>query len=263
MHEKGGRGRHHPPPFAGSAFLNRQFDPSTTGRDAGGRHAGATTVRKLPCHKIRKGGPRRPPQIGLPCGLCSAVPRLRLAAAWARRHAFCANDVMPRPPLPTLRAPFFDSRANRRPDETDRIFHSLFRVKPCQQGRPSPSRRNDPIASGVAGDMSWETHMGFGNLAAMAAAITMLAVSAASAQGRPPNAPAERQCPPGLGTGTFAPNETTGSSDLSERLSASKGIICPPAGVDPGIAVPPQGGGRMPIIPPPGTPGGDPGLQPK
>jgi hypothetical protein len=57
--------------------------------------------------------------------------------------------------------------------------------------------------------------------------------------------------------------ETTGSATLSDQLSQSKGIICPPAGVDPGIAAPPTGGGRTPVIPPPGTPGGDPSIMPK
>jgi hypothetical protein len=59
------------------------------------------------------------------------------------------------------------------------------------------------------------------------------------------------------------PGETTGSAPLSDQLSQSKGIICPPAGVDPGIAAPPIGGGRTPVIPPPGTPGGDPSIVPK
>ena len=58
-----------------------------------------------------------------------------------------------------------------------------------------------------------------------------------------------------------APGETTASTTLS--VSHSKGIICPPAGVDPGIAAPPVGGGRTPVIPPPGTPGGDPAIGPK
>jgi hypothetical protein len=60
-----------------------------------------------------------------------------------------------------------------------------------------------------------------------------------------------------------APGETTGSVNLSDQLSRSKGVICPPAGIDPGISVPPVGGGVTPVIPPPGTPGGDPGLIPK
>jgi hypothetical protein len=59
------------------------------------------------------------------------------------------------------------------------------------------------------------------------------------------------------------PGETTGSANLSDELSRSKGVICPPAGIDPGISVPPIGGGVTPVIPPPGTPGGDPGLVPK
>jgi hypothetical protein len=59
------------------------------------------------------------------------------------------------------------------------------------------------------------------------------------------------------------PGETTGSVDLGDQLSRSKGIICPPAGVDPGIAAPPVGGGTTPVIPPPGTPGGDPNIIPK
>jgi hypothetical protein len=54
-----------------------------------------------------------------------------------------------------------------------------------------------------------------------------------------------------------------GSVPLSDRLSESRGIICPPAGIDPGIAAPPAGGGRTPVIPPPGTPGGDPSIVPK
>jgi hypothetical protein len=57
--------------------------------------------------------------------------------------------------------------------------------------------------------------------------------------------------------------ETTGSATLSDQLSRSKGIICPPAGVDPGIAARPVGGGVTPVIPPPGTPGGDPSIVPK
>jgi hypothetical protein len=44
---------------------------------------------------------------------------------------------------------------------------------------------------------------------------------------------------------------------LSDELSRSKGVICPPAEVDPGISAPLTGGGV------PGTPGGDPRIIPK
>lgn len=53
------------------------------------------------------------------------------------------------------------------------------------------------------------------------------------------------------------------SSNLSEKLERSEGVICPPLDVDPDIAVVPHGGGRTPVIPPPGSPGGDPTVRPK
>jgi hypothetical protein len=118
--------------------------------------------------------------------------------------------------------------------------------------------------------------MRFGNIAAAVAAVAMLSIPSALAQSERPATPPlafpsdRRDCPPGVGTAappTPRTNETTGSTtgsrSLSEQLSESKGVICPPAGVDPGITVPPIGGGRMPVIPPPGTPGGDPSIVPK
>ena len=41
-------------------------------------------------------------------------------------------------------------------------------------------------------------------------------------------------------------------------------VIKPPADVDPEMKrTPPPSGARMPVIPPPGTPGGDPSIKPK
>ena len=45
---------------------------------------------------------------------------------------------------------------------------------------------------------------------------------------------------------------------LSDQLAQSKGVICPPAGVDPQMRQPPPEGGAMRVIPPPGSPGGNP-----
>jgi hypothetical protein len=53
------------------------------------------------------------------------------------------------------------------------------------------------------------------------------------------------------------------SEPLSDKLAQSKGVICPPAGVDREMQVTPPGGGQLKVIPPPGTPGGDPNVQPK
>jgi len=54
-----------------------------------------------------------------------------------------------------------------------------------------------------------------------------------------------------------------GSQPLSDKLAQSKGVICPPAGIDRDMQVTPPSGGHLKVIPPPGTPGGDPNVQPK
>ncbi len=51
---------------------------------------------------------------------------------------------------------------------------------------------------------------------------------------------------------------------LSHELNRSGGIIRPPPTHDPGVVSPPnQGISRTPVIPPPGSPGGNPNVQPK
>ena len=52
------------------------------------------------------------------------------------------------------------------------------------------------------------------------------------------------------------------SKTLSEKLDQSGGVICPPD-VDPGMKAPAPETGKMPVIPPPGSPGGNPQVQPK
>ena len=54
------------------------------------------------------------------------------------------------------------------------------------------------------------------------------------------------------------------NNSLSDRLSQQKGTIAPP-NVDPGMTVsPPQTGSTTtPVIPPPGSPGGNPRVVPK
>ena len=67
--------------------------------------------------------------------------------------------------------------------------------------------------------------------------------------------------------GTIAPEgSTTGqrAEPLGDKLARSDGVLCPPSGVDPEIRAPtPDTGGKMPVIPPPGSPGGDPNIRPK
>jgi hypothetical protein len=71
---------------------------------------------------------------------------------------------------------------------------------------------------------------------------------------------------------TAAPQKANDAADaksadvpLSKKLDESKGVLKPPQGVDPGIHQPPpaQTGDKMPVIVPPGEPGGDQSVQPK
>jgi hypothetical protein len=108
------------------------------------------------------------------------------------------------------------------------------------------------------------------NIAAVVTIAAALSIPTAQAQlDRPLSPPALSQtanpsdCPLSAGDNRASSSETTEGRTLSDQLSQSKGVICPPAGIDPDITVPPIGGGRTPVIPPPGTPGGDPSIQPK
>jgi hypothetical protein len=109
-------------------------------------------------------------------------------------------------------------------------------------------------------------------LAAAPAALLLLG-GAGMAQTTPPAPPAvspNANCTPDTRQGAQrgppggSQNSTVGSgSNLSDKLAGSNGVICPPPGVDPEMHKPAPGGGRMPVIPPPGTPGGDPNTVPK
>jgi hypothetical protein len=106
------------------------------------------------------------------------------------------------------------------------------------------------------------------------AALMLLTGAAAVAQERPqappqlrPPAVDLRACAPGdrLQPGALnpaTPGATTGES-LSEKLARTDGVICPPPNVDPDIRVPTPDAGVTPVIPPPGSPGGDPTIRPK
>jgi hypothetical protein len=79
-----------------------------------------------------------------------------------------------------------------------------------------------------------------------------IAVSAADSNGRPVgDQPTPFTTPPSSGT-------------TSADLARSGGVITPPADVDPQMKrAPSHSADPMPVIPPPGTPGGDPSVKPK
>ena len=66
--------------------------------------------------------------------------------------------------------------------------------------------------------------------------------------------------------GTLTPNGTTTGQNpepLSDKLAKSDGVLCPPGGVDTEMHVPTPNAGTTPVIPPPGSPGGDQSVRPK
>src|SRR5260370_434712 len=107
------------------------------------------------------------------------------------------------------------------------------------------------------------------------ACVLMAASGVASAQAPPappaPTAPPARanDCSPMQPVpqqGTVAPEGTTTgqrADPLGDKLARSDGVLCPPTGVDPEIRAPTPDAGNTPVIPPPGSPGGDPTVRPK
>jgi len=83
------------------------------------------------------------------------------------------------------------------------------------------------------------------------------------AQTAPPAAQAPTDCAPAPPRGTVTPQGSTTGQSLGDRLARSNGVLCPPSGVDPAMRAPAPDAGTMPVIPPPGSPGGNPNLQPK
>jgi hypothetical protein len=103
-----------------------------------------------------------------------------------------------------------------------------------------------------------------------AAALAAMLVEPALGQVKAPgvSAPCSPSLPPGApGTTTTGEGEQRNPApppdNLSNRLAQSDGVICPPPAVDPEIRLPTPETGRTPVIPPPGSPGGDPSVRPK
>ncbi|MGJ5132308.1 hypothetical protein [Bradyrhizobium oligotrophicum] len=93
------------------------------------------------------------------------------------------------------------------------------------------------------------------------------AAAAAHAQA-PPTAPApdaNAACAPNVRATATPDGITTGSAGepLGDKLAKTNGVLCPPSGVDPEMHAPTPEGGTTPVIPPPGSPGGNPNVQPK
>ena len=111
------------------------------------------------------------------------------------------------------------------------------------------------------------------SLAALATTILtpILAAAQAPPQSKAPIAPKTEQsdskaCAQDrttVGQGGDIDTRNPADKNLSDKLARTDGVICPPDHIDPGIKAPTPPGGAMPVIPPPGSPGGDQSIQPK
>ncbi|HJT09065.1 MAG TPA: hypothetical protein VJ747_19185 [Stellaceae bacterium] len=107
----------------------------------------------------------------------------------------------------------------------------------------------------------------------MTAAALGAAMTACPAWSQTPPSPAPQTIPeqhqsesarPGDQTGPQQGSSTAPSGSLSDELSRSGGVVRPPSTGDQGVVAPPKAGPQStPVIPPPGTPGGNQEVQPK
>jgi hypothetical protein len=74
-------------------------------------------------------------------------------------------------------------------------------------------------------------------------------------------------CAPMAPDGTTSTEHATvgraGGEPLGDKLARSDGVLCPPSNVDPAMRAPAPDAGNTPVIPPPGSPGGDRSVRPK
>jgi hypothetical protein len=79
--------------------------------------------------------------------------------------------------------------------------------------------------------------------------------------------PPSANCAPMPPKGTAEQDGSTvgraSNEPLGDKLAKSDGVMCPPSGVDPEMRAPTPDTGNTPVIPPPGSPGGDPSIRPK
>jgi hypothetical protein len=99
-----------------------------------------------------------------------------------------------------------------------------------------------------------------------AAGLALAFATQALAQGASPAPPSMQAIPEKMEPGPVAPqNRVAPHDDLSRKLDRSDGVIKPPPTGDAEIHIKPkdENVGNMPVIPPPGSPGGRQDIQPK
>ncbi len=159
---------------------------------------------------------------------------------------------------------------------------------PFEQGRPTGSYENFMVGFWTAGQQQAQV---WGRPASLAVARdgalligddlagTVWRVAAGRKEAQAPEipgpsghrsaqagAPSQSPTPPAPSPPTTqVPSSDPTQPNLTERLKRSDGVITPPANIDPEISVPAPNPNpnTTPVIPPPGSPGGNPDIRPK
>lgn len=112
--------------------------------------------------------------------------------------------------------------------------------------------------------------MTFSRMSRAAPILALLAAASVGSRGAQALDQKPDQKPAAAAPAQIVPEDTapgrSGSSQepLVRKLNRTDGVLHPPVGVDPGLAIPPPStGSNMPVIPPPGTPGGNSTIEPK
>jgi hypothetical protein len=102
------------------------------------------------------------------------------------------------------------------------------------------------------------------NLCAAMLGLSIASVSIAEAADEPKSTPPLTQAPSDPKTND-QPQPLNRNQPLSEQLNKNEGVIPPPPSLDPELTkpAPPDFKSNMPVIPPPGEPGGNQQIQPK
>jgi hypothetical protein len=96
----------------------------------------------------------------------------------------------------------------------------------------------------------------------IAVVLALAVASDASGQSSAPSAKSDQNAPSQFDADSTQPPER--NQNLSDRLDRSSGVIRPPDSVDPEMRVaPPPTADKMPVVPAPGSPGGDQTIKPK
>jgi hypothetical protein len=196
------------------------------------------------------------------CNKCGRAGRCRLRQRlqWASNHYSVGGAVAQRAPGDCNNAFRQSSGAAFQGDAG--LFGTLAPTKRLSLQRWTRAERERAMVCGVR-ILSWTIAVLLSPALAVAQAPPTKVPVAPLTEQRDPKACAHSDTQTTVGKSGKVDMLHDSNENLSNKLARSGGVICPPEHIDPEIKQPTPPGGAMPVIPPPGSPGGDQSIQPK